>query len=361
MLPRRVDPSSAVSRGVVRRGPVRCHVRLALLLPASLAMGFSGSVAAAASDATSNPADAPVLYPASISDRKMLDQYGDVYLMRTFSSWSMASNLSDADITTALEGVAANGFNAVTVWIGGGYDIGSGWHRVHAMPLATTGGPARRGRRSSAPPGRRWTTSSRRPPGSGWRSISRSAAATAPRAPARTGKRRRTTQMHDVGVAVATRYPAYPNIVWHVMFDDTQDTGIDGRGSASRPCSTASTTPRVRRPARCAGWSPNNGASTDNQADHGDPPFERQPDVNGWYEYGSNSTEIAETGWAETDIVSGRRRRTALRRRSALRRRRRPAAPRTRLRHVPRGRRLHQLRPRGLVAVRRRPACTPKG
>ena len=68
-------------------------------------------------------------YPASVSDRKILDQNGDVYLMRTFSSWGMAQQLAPAEITTALEAVAANGFNAVTVWIGGGFDLGSSWNR----------------------------------------------------------------------------------------------------------------------------------------------------------------------------------------------------------------------------------------
>ena len=68
-------------------------------------------------------------YPASVENRKILDQNGDVYLMRTFSSWGMAQQLTPAEITTALEAVAANGFNAVTVWIGGGADFGSGWNQ----------------------------------------------------------------------------------------------------------------------------------------------------------------------------------------------------------------------------------------
>ena len=68
-------------------------------------------------------------YPASVSGRKILDQNGDVYLMRTFSSWGMAQQLAPAEITAALEAVAANGFNAVTVWIGGGFDLGSRWNR----------------------------------------------------------------------------------------------------------------------------------------------------------------------------------------------------------------------------------------
>jgi len=66
-------------------------------------------------------------WPTSIANRKVLDQYGDVYLIRTFSSWGMASNLSDTDVTSALEGLAANGFNGVTVWIGGGAYYGEDW------------------------------------------------------------------------------------------------------------------------------------------------------------------------------------------------------------------------------------------
>jgi len=68
-------------------------------------------------------------WPSSIAGRKILDQHGDVYLLRTFSSWAMAMNLTDAEITQALEGVAGRGFNGVTVWAGGGYDVGDGWDR----------------------------------------------------------------------------------------------------------------------------------------------------------------------------------------------------------------------------------------
>ena len=44
--------------------------------------------------------------------------------MTEFSSWAI-TDLSDAGITTALEGVAGRGFNAVTVWAGGGHSATS--------------------------------------------------------------------------------------------------------------------------------------------------------------------------------------------------------------------------------------------
>ena len=65
-------------------------------------------------------------FPASISGRKVLDGNGDVFLMLTMSSWSLY-DISDANITTVLEGVQAAGFNAVTVWCCGGYSINSSW------------------------------------------------------------------------------------------------------------------------------------------------------------------------------------------------------------------------------------------
>ena len=47
-----------------------------------------------------------------------------------------------ATITSALEGLAANGFNGVTVWIGGGADYGSAWtptyqHKATGQPFWT--------------------------------------------------------------------------------------------------------------------------------------------------------------------------------------------------------------------------------
>src|SRR3954454_13632010 len=69
--------------------------------------------------------------PVTVSGRKVLDQFGDVYLIRSLASWGLASNLSNSDVASALAGVAANGFNGVTVWVGGGSDFGSSWAPVY--------------------------------------------------------------------------------------------------------------------------------------------------------------------------------------------------------------------------------------
>ena len=46
-------------------------------------------------------------WPASVSadNRRFLDQKGNVYLLKTMSSWAMAQNCTNAEITKALEGL----------------------------------------------------------------------------------------------------------------------------------------------------------------------------------------------------------------------------------------------------------------
>ena len=55
-------------------------------------------------------------WPASVSadNRRFLDQKGNVYLLKTMSSWAMAQNCTNTEITKALEGLNI-GFNAITV------------------------------------------------------------------------------------------------------------------------------------------------------------------------------------------------------------------------------------------------------
>ncbi len=101
--------------------------------------------------------------------RRFLDQKGNVYLLKTMSSWAMAQNSTNAEIAMkALEGLKEfSGFNAVdglTVW------------RPHApFPTALATGtrtkpgkassPVRRMIHRSARRGRRWTGSCQKPPG----------------------------------------------------------------------------------------------------------------------------------------------------------------------------------------------------
>ena len=73
--------------------------------------GGDATAAARATAATTQPAApaSPPRWPTTVSGRRVVDQLGDPYLMKIFSSWGMAQNLTDAEITEALEGVARAG------------------------------------------------------------------------------------------------------------------------------------------------------------------------------------------------------------------------------------------------------------
>ena len=242
-------------------------------------------------------------WPTSIAGRKILDQNGNVYLMRTFSSWAMAMNLTDAEITQALEGVAGRGFNAVTVWSGGGYHVGNGWN-----PYVT---------RSHGGwwTGKPWASAL----GPGWAAMDRvmaealrlgltvnfSFAGANGSTGARPDWAAATDQdMYDVGVAVATRYKAYPNIVWHVMFDDSAGEysrinalfhGInDAEGAGTRPLRWAE---------------PNNLSSIYSQLIAPNVAPEFKLSLNGFYNNwssapGGNSTELIEASWNESGATT---------------------------------------------------------
>src|SRR5881394_1555535 len=55
------------------------------------------------------------VYPVGVANRRFVDQNGKVYLLKTMSSWAIAQNCTDAEITQASEGLKALDFNAVTV------------------------------------------------------------------------------------------------------------------------------------------------------------------------------------------------------------------------------------------------------
>ena len=92
-------------------------------------------------------------WPASVSaeERRFLDQNGNVYLLKTMSSWAMAQNCTNAEITSALEGLKALGFNAVTVSpfgvhmnesFGDRYKNKAGQRFFTGAPYASSFGPA---------------------------------------------------------------------------------------------------------------------------------------------------------------------------------------------------------------------------
>lgn len=166
-------------------------------------------------------------FPKTISGSKILDQFGSVYLARTFSSWGMSQNLSNTDITTALTGVANNHFNGVTATFGGP-QVESGtpsWTRYQnqAGQSFWTGTP--------------WASSL----GAAWGSVdwmmsealrlgicvsfSLFGGTGGPGSGTEGAKTDwvavTNTDMTNAGVAIANRYPvsSYPNLIWHVELD----------------------------------------------------------------------------------------------------------------------------------------------
>jgi hypothetical protein len=223
--------------------------------------------------------------------------------MRTFASWSMAMHLTDDEITEALEGVASRGFNAVTVWAGGGYDAGNGWDRY---TTATHGDWWQ---------GKPWASDL----GPGWAAMDH-VVSEAERlgltvnfsfcgGNGSTGARpdweaATDEEMYGVGVAVATRYRAYPNVVWHVMFDDSEGAysrinalfhGInDTEGAHTRPVRWAE---------------PNNRSSIYSQLIAPNVAPEFAPSLNGFYDNwqsgsGDASTALIQASWNETGATA---------------------------------------------------------
>ena len=152
-----------------------------------------------------------------MSGRRVVDQVGDTYLMKVFSSWGMAQNLTDAEITEALEAVARRGFNAVTV-APNGVGVGEGWVKYENVagqpfftgtPFASSLGPA-------------WATMDHLVSQAQRLGItvlfsffvSFQDTGTVPELTAASDK-----NAYDYGVAVANRYRSAPNIVWHIMGD----------------------------------------------------------------------------------------------------------------------------------------------
>lgn len=166
-----------------------------------------------------------VLYPASASSRKLLDQNGNIYLLKTMSAWGMYQ-LSNADITTALEGCAGLGFNAVTI-VCCGNEYGTGWERytnIDGDPFfATTAGGTTPSTAFASELGKAWETidfimleATRLEltvvmsfyTGNGTVGISADIISAG------------TTNAYNFGVDIATRYDAYRNIVWHFGADE---------------------------------------------------------------------------------------------------------------------------------------------
>ena len=185
-------------------------------------------------------------WPASVSTdhRRFLDQKGHVYLLKMMSSWAMAQNCTNAEITSALEGLKALDFNAVTVSpfgvhmnesFGDRYKNKAGERFFTGAPYASSFGPA-------------WSSMD-------WviseatrleltvvfsLFLSWGNTGTVPDL-AKAG----TTNAYHFGKTVAKRYAGNPNIVWHVMGDFRWSFDQDP-ARRSMPFSMASRIPRVR-------------------------------------------------------------------------------------------------------------------
>ena len=181
-------------------------------------------------------------WPARVSadKRRFLDQKGNVYLLKTMSSWAMAQNCTNAEITKALEGLKALGFNAVTVSpfgvhmndsFGDKYKTKAGQHFFTGAPYASSFGPAWSGMDWIMSEATRLELTVVFSLFMSWGNTGTALDL------AKTGP----TDAYDFGKTVATRYAAYPNIVWHVM-GDFRWSFNQGPGRDSTPFSMASKT-----------------------------------------------------------------------------------------------------------------------
>jgi chitodextrinase len=162
-------------------------------------------------------------YPTSTSNRKFKDQNGQVINLKTFSSWAIAQNATNTEITSALEGVQGLGFNAVTVNPNGS-NYGADWDRYHNI----SGNPFFTGTPFASSLGSGWSSmdwvmseATRLHmtvvfsiyTGSGSQGMSQDLINAG------------TTNAYNYGHNLATRYADYPNIVWHIGADSGWNYG----------------------------------------------------------------------------------------------------------------------------------------
>jgi Protein of unknown function (DUF4038)/Putative collagen-binding domain of a collagenase len=159
----------------------------------------------------------PARWASGVSGRRVVDQFGDPYLMKVFSSWGMAQNLTDIEVTKALEALAGRGFNAVNVAVNG-VGIQADW----AKYVNVAGDGFFTGQPFASPLGAGWATvdhivaETQRLGMTVLLSffVSYGETGIGPDLSAVSD-----ADAHDYGVAVASRYRDAPNIVWHVEAD----------------------------------------------------------------------------------------------------------------------------------------------
>jgi hypothetical protein len=159
-------------------------------------------------------------WPASVSadQRRFLDQNGRVYLLKMMSSWAMAQNCTNAEITRALEGLKSLDFNAVTVSpfgvhmnesFGDRYKNKVGERFFTGAPYASSFGPAWSSMDFIISEATRLELTVVFSLFLSWGNTGTVPDLT----------KAGTTNAYDFGKTVAKRYAGYPNIVWHVMGD----------------------------------------------------------------------------------------------------------------------------------------------
>ena len=97
---------------VRRQLPHRAHNRKTEHGPSGESLGNDGTASGRSSVQLAASRTPTFAWPASVSadNRRFLDQKGNVYLLKTMSSWAMAQNCTNAEITRALEGLKAARF-----------------------------------------------------------------------------------------------------------------------------------------------------------------------------------------------------------------------------------------------------------
>ena len=181
---------------------------------------YTGTIAATLDNATAlfNEGAANFPYPVGVASRKILDQHGAVWPIKEMAAWALGQNASNAEITTVVNGITAVGFNSIVVApFGVDRPESSGHH-----PYTNKAGQAFTGTPFQSTLGAAWASIDHLM-SEAVRThltvllslfVSSGGAGVAADIVAATN-----AQMRTFGSAVATRYAAYRNIVWHVEAD----------------------------------------------------------------------------------------------------------------------------------------------
>ena len=298
-------PAPTISAGTaVSASAISRTVTIPAVSPSLVKSATVTATSIAATTTIRTPIFAP--YPVSVSSRKWLDQFGNVFLLKTMSSWGMAQELSDANITIALEDAAARGFNGVTVALFGN-NYGAGWDRYtnQAAEAAFTGSP--------------YASSL----GAAWGTVDHiveecTRLGMCPVLSLYTGFgtvgceadiiSAGTTNMRNFGIDVATRYAAYPNIVWHLGADDNWTYGNGPYAEVEAYFDGIKDTEGSTNGTRLVIAEANNGSSTYSQwpsAHTGTGGFSRfRLDANAIYDYTADSVVNVDAIYTESGATT---------------------------------------------------------